>query len=326
MDFTTVLKNEQDHRKKIGKLARKAATAALIGSSLMFVFQLIFSFAIVSPIVKYAPDFYNSSFSYIIDIVGYVFYIFFPFGIAALIFKSINKNIENNGVKRASPKAPVLYIFGSIGVGYLINFSINILFGSLIEKYSTDMGIAAEGPIEIILCFVLYAILPAILEEWAFRGVLCKNLLPYGKGGAIIISSVLFGIAHVDPPRIIFATAFGMMLAVCYEHTRSLKIPMLIHFINNAISVVASLIPEDSAITLLLSQLILGVMGCGIAAIIYYANKGIEKRKVSIIKPECIGYKLGITQYIGKAALNFGMIPLAVLYAIFFALYFVIHE
>ncbi len=324
MDFTTVLKNEQINKARIEKKARKAAFIALIGSSLMFVFQLIYSFTVVGPLLTFYPSLFENTLSFVLDILGYIFYIAIPFGIAALLFKKLNNNIENNGIKRASPKAPALYIFGTIGVGYIINLTINLLFGSIIEKYSTDMGIAADGVLQIILCYVLYAILPAILEEWAFRGVLCKNLLPYGKGGAIIISSVLFGIAHVDPPRIVFATAFGLMLAVCYEHTRSLKIPMLIHFINNAISVTMSLVSEDSVVVIILSQLVLGLIGCGIAAIIFYANKGIARRKISIIKPKTVGYKLSIGNFLSKAALNFGMIPLVILYAIFFALYYII--
>lgn len=324
MSFTTVLENQKLHRAKIEKTAKKAALIALIGSSLMFMFQLIFSLAILNPLIRYFPNLYEGTLSFLVDIVGYVFYIAVPFGIVALMFKKLNKNIENNGVKRAAPKAAALYIFGVVGIGYIVNLSINLIFGSLIEKYSVDMGIAAEGVLQIILCYIMYAVLPAVLEEWAFRGILCKNLLPYGKGGAIIISSVLFGIAHVDPPRVVFATAFGLMLAVCYEYTRSLKIPMLIHFINNAISVTMSLVDEESIIALVVSQLILGLIGCGIAAIIFYANKGITRKKISIIKPASVGYKLNIGNFVAKATLNFGMIPLVILYAIFFAIYYVI--
>lgn len=322
MDFTSILTNEQIKRKNIEKSARKAALVALLGGSLMFLFQLIYSFAVLSPIMEFFPELLTDTVSYFLDMFGYVFYIAIPFAITALIFKKINKNFENKGVKRSTPKAPALYIFGTIGVGYIINLTISILFSDLIEQYSVDMGIVANNVLQVILCYVLYAILPAILEEWAFRGVLCKNLLPYGKGGAIIISSVLFGVAHVDPPRIVFATAFGLMLAVCYEHTRSLKIPMLIHFINNAISVTMSLIPTDSAFTVLLSSAVFGLIGCGIAAIVYYANNGIARKKVSIIKPQTVGYQLSIGKFATKAVLNFGMIPLVILYAIFFALYY----
>lgn len=325
MYFTSLLKNEQDNRVKTEKSARTAALICLVGSSLMFLFQLLLSF-LYSLALSYFPSFFTDTVSYIVDILMYVIYIIGPFGIAALIFKKFNKNIENNIVKRSSPRSPALYIFGSIGIGYLVNFTINILFSQFIEQFSVDMELSADGPLEIVFCFVLYAVLPAIFEEWAFRGVLLKNLLPYGKGGAIIISSLLFGIAHVDPPRIVFATAFGLMLAVCYEHTRSLKIPMLIHFINNAISVTITLFPEESTMTIILSQLVLGFMGCGIAAIIYYANKGIARQKITLRKPECIGYKLSIGQYMSKFALNFGMIPLAVMYIIFFALYYLVQN
>lgn len=323
MNYNVILENEKLHRKHIGKKARMSIMLCLLACSMMFLLQLGISYLFLW-LYPYLPFEITDTVSYIIDAVFYILYLILPFGTVSLIFKKSKFNSENHIVKRTSPKAPPLYIFGSIGIGYLINLSINILFPNFVEFFNVDSGITANTPVDIIFCYVLYAILPAILEEWAFRGVLLKNLLPYGKGGAIIVTSVLFGIAHIDPPRIIFATAFGMMLAVCYEYTGSLKIPMLIHFINNAISVTLSLLPTDSTLSLLFSQLVLGLMGCGIAAIIYYSNKGIKRKVISLDKPASIGYKLPIVSFVKEALLNYGIIPYAALYVVFFVMYYII--
>jgi len=321
MDLQSLKVHEINNMKNTEKRASKAVLVCLCACSLMFLMQLGVSllFAFILPLFPFEI---TNIMSYFIDLAMYIIYIAVPFGVAALIFKSFFK-FDYNFVKRSSPKYPPLYIFGAVGVGYLVNLVINIIFAPIIEYFAVDSAITAEGPWEILLCYVLYAVAPAILEEWAFRGVLLKNLLPYGKGGAIIISSLLFGIAHVDLPRIVFATAIGLVFAVCYEYTGSLKIPMLIHFINNAISVTISLIPEDSIAYLLFSQVALAIIGCGIAAIIVYANKGIERKKISLIKPKLIGYKLPIGRYLTKFALNFGMIPYVILYIIYFILIYV---
>lgn len=322
MDLQSLNIHEINNVKNTEKRAGKAILVCLCACSLMFLMQLGISrlFAFILPLFTFEL---TNIICYFIDLAMYVIYIAVPFGIAALIFNSFFKS-DNKLVKRPSPKYPPLYIFGAVGVGYLVNVTINIFFSPIIEYFSVDSTVTANGPWEILLCYILYAVAPAILEEWAFRGVILKNLLPYGKGGAIIISSLLFGIAHVDLPRIIFATAIGLVFAVCYEYTGSLKISMLIHFINNAISVTVSLLPEDSIAALLASQVILGIMGCGVAAIIVYANKGIQHKNISLIKPKLIGYKLPIGRFLTKFALNFGMIPYAILYIIYFVyIYFI---
>ena len=320
MKAINILQNEQENKKRLGKQARKAAFAAILGVCLMFLFQIIasFGFAIATRIF---PILSSGIYSKCAEIVMYVFYIALPFLIAKLILNFINKPADFI-VKRPSVKKPIFFIFGAIGIGYFVNMVMNLLFAPFMEDFSADLGIQAETPIEVILCFVLYAVLPAILEEWAFRGVLLKNLLPFGKWGAIIISSVLFGIAHVDPPRIIFASIFGALLAICYEHTRSLRIPIIIHFLNNSISVAGTLAPIESPFALVLSLIIFAIMGVGIGAAIYYCKKGVKKQIVSLNKPYSIGQKLTAGEFVTKAVLNYGMLFLIPLYAFFFYLYF----
>ena len=86
----------------------------------------------------------------------------------------------------------------------------------------------------------IIALIPAIGEELIFRGVLQKLLVNKMRSAhlAIIITSVIFSALHFEfyafLPRIIL----GMVLGYTFYYTGNIIIPMLIHFINNAVSVV----------------------------------------------------------------------------------------
>lgn len=319
MNLNEVFEFEKKKRKLIGKRARMVVSICVFSLALMFALQLAAAFA-NSVLASKTTVFESSTISLLMDMLFYVLYIVIPFGLAAFVFKGYNKNVKIFLPKRSSPKYGALYIIGAIGAGYILNLLISLLFPSFVEFFSSDVTIDVNNPLDVFICVIMTAVLPAILEEWAFRGVLLKNMLPYGRGGAIVISSILFGLAHIDPPRIIFATAFGLVLGLCYEYTGSLLVPMTIHFINNAISVMGTLMPEDSLFVLLLGILIFAFIGCGIAAIIIYSINGIKKNKISLIKQENHGYTLPTFKYASRMVLNFAFIPLMAVFAFIFIL------
>ena len=197
MTVNSILQQENVYRKQTEKRARNKMSIALFACTLVFLAQILFSF-IYAGILYYNPNYANGYMSHVVDISMYVCYIGLPFLIAWLLFK--NSKINNNAfiVKRSAPKKVALFITGALGCSYIVNLIVFVLFPS-INDFGEQIEPVAETPLEIILCFCMYAILPAILEEWAFRGVLLKNLLPYGKWGAIIVSAILFGFGHVHP-------------------------------------------------------------------------------------------------------------------------------
>ena len=99
-------------------------------------------------------------------------------------------------------------------------------------------------PTSLLLNFVVIAILPAILEEAVFRGCVLRVLRPFGDGFAIGISAVLFGLMHGNIRQVPFAIIVGLILGKLYTATNSLFYPILVHFINNALSVVMEYLAE----------------------------------------------------------------------------------
>lgn len=85
---------------------------------------------------------------------------------------------------------------------------------------------------------IALAIFPAIVEEFGFRKVLFGVLRKYGFAVAAIVSSLCFGLMHQNVIQILFASVLGFLMCYVYEHTGKLYYCMLLHFMNNGVSVV----------------------------------------------------------------------------------------
>ena len=80
------------------------------------------------------------------------------------------------------------------------------------------------------------ACIPALTEEFAFRGVVLGLLRPYGNRLAIGASAVLFALMHGNFVQIPFALICGLALGYATVRTNSLWPAIVAHFINNAMS------------------------------------------------------------------------------------------
>jgi membrane protease YdiL (CAAX protease family) len=86
---------------------------------------------------------------------------------------------------------------------------------------------------------------PALSEELWFRGFLGRGLMGrFGLLGGALLTSFFFGLMHLDPPHVMGTMALGLCFNFAYVMTRSLWIPMLLHFLNNSLAVLAASVHE----------------------------------------------------------------------------------
>jgi membrane protease YdiL (CAAX protease family) len=128
--------------------------------------------------------------------------------------------------------------------GAISNIGLGVAVGA--GLFSLIVGVAALlGAYRISGCcdttdfvsdLALSAIMPAFMEELLFRGILFRWIEEFaGSWAALIVSSVLFGLAHsMNPGSSWLATGFialeaGMLLGGAYMLTRSLWMPMGLH-------------------------------------------------------------------------------------------------
>ena len=124
------------------------------------------------------------------------------------------------------------------------------------------------------------AIIAPILEELLFRGAITKVLLQrYNPTKAIVVSGLIFGLFHINPIQVVGASLIGLLLAWVYYKTASLIPCIVIHIINNSLSVYFSLkYPEVDTIEQLVADKTAYVAFTVIALALFFAAFLLMKR------------------------------------------------
>ena len=91
---------------------------------------------------------------------------------------------------------------------------------------------------EFFMSFIAVAVIPAIVEELAIRGVVLQPLRRYGDKFAILISAIIFSLLHGNMEQIPYTFTAGLLLGYVAVSTGSLWPGIIIHFINNSIAAV----------------------------------------------------------------------------------------
>ena len=85
-----------------------------------------------------------------------------------------------------------------------------------------------------VFTFLVVAVSAPIIEEFLFRGIVLSGFLKiYSPWKAIILSSVFFGIFHLNPWQFIPAVFAGLLIGYVFWKTGSLLPCLFIHWINN---------------------------------------------------------------------------------------------
>lgn len=128
--------------------------------------------------------------------------------------------------------------------------------------------------------FIIYVcIIGPAVEEFVFRAVILGGLLKkYSIKKSIIISSILFGISHLNGIQFINAFLVGILLGYIYSKTRSIYLCMYFHMAFNSIifaHIYMIYIVKNQNLLLTVLVTILGLV------LIIYGLKEINNFKVS---------------------------------------------
>lgn len=103
---------------------------------------------------------------------------------------------------------------------------------------SAAQGKLPQTAVGIVLYFVYTCILPAVLEELLFRGMIQGLLRPWGPRFAIIVSSAFFALLHANLPAVVAIFLLSVLLGYAREITGSVKPCIVLHLANNLSSFV----------------------------------------------------------------------------------------
>jgi len=97
----------------------------------------------------------------------------------------------------------------------------------------------------------MIGIMAAISEEFLFRGVLLKLFAEWTKNIhlAVIFSAILFSAFHLQFYGFLPRFMLGVLLGYLFVWTKSIWVPIFIHFLNNAIAIIVSFLFNKGAIS-----------------------------------------------------------------------------
>lgn len=148
----------------------------------------------------------------------------------------LNFNFELKDVKTYGLIFPMMF-----GMMLIAEFFVSLIptkgffFGIMYEWY---LEVMEKIDLNIGVAILMAVICAPIFEEIVFRGIIQKGLINKGIKpiNAIWISAIAFGIIHGNPWQLIGATLLGYVLGLVYHQTKSLLLPMLLHFFNNLLA------------------------------------------------------------------------------------------
>jgi sodium transport system permease protein len=127
--------------------------------------------------------------------------------------------------------APAGYVT-AVGLSGLVDAYLFPMPSGTLEAFGEDL----LGGLPLWQLVLFLAVMPAVLEEIAFRGVLLHGLRArMGPVATCLAVGAVFGLFHVALFRILPTAYLGVLLAATVLMTGSIYPAMLWHFLNNAI-------------------------------------------------------------------------------------------
>lgn len=141
-----------------------------------------------------------------------------------------------------------------------------------------ELSTKSSTLIENILNIIAVSIIPPLVEEFLFRGILLGKLRFFGDSFALFVSSALFAVMHGNIIQIPFAFIVGLVLAFITIKTNSIVPAIIVHFLVNFRSVLISITLEnkfisDEMLNYIYLILLLAVFAAGIISAAILSRK-----------------------------------------------------
>ena len=148
-----------------------------------------------------------------------------------------------------------------------------IVFQNLVDD---SLQAVVNKPVEAVFAV---AILPALIEESLFRGMIYRGIAnKSNKQIAIIISALLFALLHMNFNQMCYAFVMGLAFAFVIYLTDNLTVSILLHMLFNTFTVIITCFEK--------SNVIQTILRCNIAGYILfnpYVTNAQGKIEISLI-------------------------------------------
>ncbi len=156
---------------------------------------------------------------------------------AVIIYARGGKFKKYVAIESASVRSVVFSAFSGAGLWLISQAVISKFFSgtTVFNEYSKHIGeLMGEN---IVLAMFVSVIIAPVVEEIVFRGALYRAFERLSAGWiAVIVSAVLFAIAHVNPMHMAYAFVLGILLGMIRLKSKSIIPCIALHFVYNAMN------------------------------------------------------------------------------------------
>ncbi|MEN8138449.1 MAG: type II CAAX endopeptidase family protein [Bacteroidota bacterium] len=220
----------------------KRKFSTITHSVLIFLILLVFTFLLGAPIIffgntqEWLDKNIAAALGYAIPMIATIYLVYW------IIIKKEKSDIE----KGTESKTNILnFSLGKPGKYlYIIIISLIMMlwvdfFASLIPMPDWAIELFEKAFNLSVPNIIMIAIFAPLLEEILVRGLVLRGYLQnYTPNKAIIASAIFFGFIHLNPWQFIAGFISGLLLGYLYYKTKSLTPSILVHFLNNSLSVI----------------------------------------------------------------------------------------
>ncbi|MBP1630509.1 MAG: amino terminal protease self-immunity [Bacteroidetes bacterium] len=262
--------------------------------------MLICIFMVCTSFVSYLIFFIPMS-----QLMGQIISQFIMFGASALIWGLVFEGSAYSFIE-LKRKGFVFYLLSSIslvlfvipfidGIGVFNDswhFNGDEVFRSMENQAKLSMArlLSDKSFTGLLLNIFTLALLPAITEELFFRAAMQKTFVNLVKNQflGIFLTSIIFSLAHFQLFSFLPRVFLGLFLGYLYTYSKNLIIPIIFHFINNSIVVVAYFLFINKVIDIDFNQVgaiynpILFTISIIVIGIFFYIGYKKQRKNVSL--------------------------------------------
>ena len=259
-------------------------------SGLVFIIALVVNFALSIAFNLFVKATKIEPASYLVLFLGLVLAQLSICAIALITAKIKNVKLANGG-GFACRKKPIQWF-----MGIMLIFGLMAVVSPVAEIYVQDwytiwgrFGITPSPTPEYtgniifgVFAVLLTPILPAIFEEWLYRGIIMKGLREFGDITAIILSSLMFAIMHGSMEQFIYQFIVGFAIGGAVMLTGNYFVGCAMHFANNLFAQIFAVCEEimttEAFATFEIMSIIVGAI-CIMVAVCYFIKFAMNKAK-----------------------------------------------
>ncbi|MBR7131934.1 MAG: CPBP family intramembrane metalloprotease [Clostridia bacterium] len=276
-----------EERKKIKRAANIIGASFLVMTAFILVlnFVSVFLISFLSPVFNMNISLEEPAVLHTLQIILSLSAFTVPF---IICFKIGGERISDL-ISFSKPEKELILPFFLFGISFCFFANIAVSYaGSIFERfgieYDVDFGDNPKGIFGFLLVLISTVIVPALVEEFACRGLILGLLRKFGDSFAIITSAILFGLMHGNFEQMPFAFLVGLVLGFITVKSGSVLIAMAVHAFNNFISVVfnsllegLTTVQQNILYTVFLTLCLLG----GLAALLLKSGSSAELFKLN---------------------------------------------